>query len=66
MPDPKDPASSAPADILGGDYKRQIKVLRDYLLTIAQHPPQAVQAAPAKSEDKATTVKETAAVPSSK
>jgi mono/diheme cytochrome c family protein len=37
--DPVDPKSSAPPDLLDGDPDRQIKALRDYLLTISQHPP---------------------------
>ncbi len=52
--DPKNFDASAPGDILGGDAKRQIRVLRDYLLTISEHPLQVKQAvsAPEKAEDK--------------
>ncbi|MBF0489329.1 MAG: c-type cytochrome [Candidatus Omnitrophica bacterium] len=35
--DPKAIEASTPQDILKGDARRQIKVLRDYLLTIDQH-----------------------------
>lgn len=54
--DPKNPDASAPPDILGGNAKRQIQVLRDYLLTISEHPPQVKQAVsvPERAEDKAS------------
>lgn len=44
MPTFYDPGSfeaSAPPDVLNGDPRRQIKVLRDYLLTITEHYPKA-------------------------
>jgi len=36
--DPKDFEHSGPPDILNGDTRRQIKALRDYLLTISANP----------------------------
>jgi cytochrome c2 len=52
--DPKAFDASAPPDVLGGNAKQQIMALRDYLLTISQHPPQAEQAPAApKAEEKA-------------
>jgi hypothetical protein len=55
--DPKDPVAAAPQDLLGGDYKRQINALRDYLLTISKHLPQAKEPSPkatSQAEDRAT------------
>ncbi len=50
--DPRNFDASAPPDILGGNAKRQIEVLRDYLLTISEHPPQqANKPAEAKVKD---------------
>jgi mono/diheme cytochrome c family protein len=63
--DPNAFDASAPTDVLKGDANRQIKVLRDYLLTISQHPPQAV--ATGKTEEKPAVVPaKVEAVPSSK
>lgn len=56
--DPKDMKASAPPDVLGGDPQRQIAALRDYLLTISQHPPQTQkqeQAPAAQPEQKAAS-----------
>ena len=36
--DPKNFDASAPPDVLGGDAHKQIKALRDYLLTISENP----------------------------
>lgn len=36
--DPQNFASSGPEDVLGGDEEKQIKVLRDYLLTLSNSP----------------------------
>ncbi|MDO8674911.1 MAG: c-type cytochrome [Candidatus Omnitrophota bacterium] len=44
--DPKNFDESGPADILNGDERRQIKALRDYLLTISSDPAPSTQAGP--------------------
>ncbi len=36
--DPQNFAASGPEDILNGDEEKQIKVLRDYLLTLSNSP----------------------------
>ncbi len=61
--DPKYFDTAGPEDILGGDETRQIKALRDYILTISTHPPvqnqtikSEVTPAPADSSEKGTVV----------
>jgi mono/diheme cytochrome c family protein len=44
--DPKNFDESGPADILNGDEHKQIKALRDYLLTISGDPAPSTQAGP--------------------
>lgn len=44
--DPKNFDESGPADILNGDEHKQIKALRDYLLTISNDPAPSTQAGP--------------------
>ena len=58
--DPKDFEHSGPPDILNGNSHRQIKALRDYLLTITSETilaPEEKTAAPAVSETKSEAAK---------
>jgi hypothetical protein len=51
--DPEFYESSGPEDLLGGDENEQIRVLRDYLLTLADKPQgkAAQKSAPASTEN---------------
>lgn len=52
--DPNDFDNSGPPDLLGGDEHRQLRALRDYLLTITSNmPPVEVKAEPKKAESPA-------------
>ncbi len=49
--DPNDFDNAGPPDVLNGDERRQIKALRDYLLTISSNPElHKIEAAPSKAE----------------